>query len=234
MNHIVTIDGPAGAGKSSVAKDIARQLKYQYIDTGAMYRAMALQAMRKKIPIQNEKKLLTHLKSTKISFKNKKNINCIFVNGKEETQAIRSPEATHGSSAIAVHKGIRKMLVKKQQDMGRAGGVVMEGRDIGTVVFPQARFKFYLDASPLERARRRYKELKAKNMPANLNKIAASIKERDQRDSARQTSPLRPAADAVIIDTTPLSQKQVCQAILCHIDNVKKLMKKHETTDRHG
>jgi cytidylate kinase len=213
-NRVIAIDGPAGAGKSTIAKEVARSLNYRYIDTGAMYRAVAWKALNRGISLEAPESLTRLAKNTRIRFSQENGALRVFVDGEDVAHRIRTQKTTRATSVLAAIKGVRRVLRQRQREMGRQGGIVMEGRDIGTAVFPDADFKFYLDASPLERARRRYKELRAKNKRVSLQAIADAIRRRDQRDRARGASPLKAAPDAVVVDTTDLSQHEVSKLIL--------------------
>mgnify|MGYP001612904449 FL=1 len=214
---VVAIDGPAGAGKSTIAKIVARVLGYLYIDTGAMYRAITWKAMVNKIDLRDERKIVEMSKKTDIKLAQSDDKLKIFVDGKNVSEKIRSENVTKNTNTIAAIQGVRKILRDKQRLLGRNGGVVMEGRDIGTAVFPAAEKKFYLDAKPKERAIRRWKELKAKGKRVLLKKIAEAIRRRDYRDIHRGISPLKKAKDAIVIDSTSLTQKLVAQKILDRI-----------------
>ena len=210
---IVTIDGPAGTGKSSTARSLARCLGVEFLDTGAMYRAAAWAALRAGVPLDNEAALLRVAGRTRFDFTD----GATRVDGQDVAGAIRTPEVAGAASAIAVRPRLRKILVDRQRRMGRGGGVVMEGRDVGTVVFPRAPVKFFLDATPEERARRRWKELRAKGAAPRLGEILRSIRERDERDRTRAASPLRAAADAVVIDTTGYTLAEVGGLMLAEV-----------------
>ena len=224
---IIAIDGPAGAGKSTIAKIVAKKIKYLYIDTGAMYRAITWKAMVNKIDLRDEKKIVEMSKETSIKLVQSDPLRRsvseasdklkIFVDGKNVSEKIRSENVTKNTNTIAAIQGVRKILRDKQRLLGRNGGVVMEGRDIGTAVFPDAEKKFYLDAKPKERAVRRWKELKAKGKKVSLKKIAEAIKRRDYRDRHRGISPLKKAKDAIVIDSTGMTLKQVAENILSGI-----------------
>ncbi len=211
---VVAIDGPAGAGKSTIAKIVARELGYLYIDTGAMYRAITWKTMANKIDLCDEKKIVEMSKKTDIKLVQSDDKLKIFVDGKNVSEKIRSENVTKNTNTIAAIQGVRKILRDKQRLLGKNGGVVMEGRDIGTAVFPDTEKKFYLDAKPKERAVRRWKELKANGKRVSLKKIAQAIRRRDYRDRHRGISPLKKAKDAIVIDSTSLTQKLVAQKIL--------------------
>ena len=203
MKNIIAIDGPAGAGKSTIAKSLAQELAYLYIDTGAMYRAVAYQALQNDVDLADEAKL------AQIAARLQDGENLIFLNGQNVTREIRLPEVSAAASPVSAVAQVREYMVPKQRELAARGRVVLDGRDIGTVVLPQADCKIYLTASLDERAERRYKELLAKGLPADLNEVRQDIDERDYRDMHRETSPLRQAEDAVYLDTTGLSIEDV-------------------------
>ncbi len=214
QKHIViAIDGPAGAGKSTVARMVARRFSLLYIDSGAMYRAVAWKALKEKVDIADESAVAELATNMTIELKPAGEITRVFADGEEITQAIRTPEVTDASSRVATISAVRKTMVKQQQAMARISGVVMEGRDIGTVVFPDTPFKFYLDASAEERARRRKKDLEQAGHRVKLEELKREVLERDERDMTRSTAPLRKVEDALSIDTTDMSIEQVVQAI---------------------
>lgn len=214
--NVVAIDGPAGAGKSTIAKIVAKKLGYLYLDTGAMYRAVTWNALRQKADFHDPKLLTRIAKQTKIEFvqDHKKKLLQVFVNGEEITQKIRTEKVSRHTNAAASVPGVRTILRNQQRRIGQNENIVMEGRDIGTAVFPKAEIKFYLDASPMERAKRRYKELKARGKKVSLEHIAHAIAQRDYRDKHRSASPLKKAADAIVIDSTRMTLKQVADHIL--------------------
>ena len=211
---VITIDGPAGAGKTTIAKIVSRKVGYNYIDTGAMYRAISWKTFRKKIDLRAKKELINMVKHTKIELKNRAGTVRIHLDGKDVTNKIRSKRVTEGASILATIPEVRKELVKIQRILGSSGGIVMEGRDIGTVVFPKADYKFYLDASIKERAVRRYKELKTRGEKGDLAELEKAILSRDRRDRTRGVAPLRIAPDAIVIDSTDMSKKEVVEFIL--------------------
>lgn len=211
---IVAIDGPAGAGKSTVAKGVADKLGYLYIDTGAMYRAIAWTVLKAGVSISDQKAVVAQAMRTDVSLATIEGEQHVFANGEDISQAIRTPEATRASSPVSAIPGVRKRLVDLQRKMASEGGVVMEGRDIGTVVFPNAEVKVFLTASAAERARRRVEQMKAMGLEADIERVAAEMRERDLRDSSRATAPLVQAADAVLLDTDGLSVEQVIDAIV--------------------
>ena len=207
---VVAIDGPAGAGKSTIAKRLAARLGFTYIDTGAMYRAVALWAVRQGVAFDD----MHRMEQLAIAAGIQLSAGRILLNGEDVTEAIRTPEVSNGASKIAVIPGVRRAMVAKQRDIGRRTSVVMEGRDIGTVVFPDASVKVYLDANPDERVRRRLEELRARGEEMPEASLAAQMKERDQRDSTRSDAPLAQAPDAIYLDSTPLNLDEVEEAIL--------------------
>lgn len=210
---IVAIDGPAGAGKSSVAQMVAERLGYVYIDTGAMYRAVAWKVIQNGIPTSDHAKITALANKIEIRFE-RGEVQRIFADDEDVTDAIRTAEATRLSSPVSAIRGVRNRLVELQRKMGEDGGVVMEGRDIGTVVFPHAQVKVFLTASASERARRRTEQLQAMGVEADRSLIETEIAERDLRDSSRKHAPLKQAQDAVLIETDPMTLEQVADAIV--------------------
>jgi cytidylate kinase len=216
---IIAIDGPAGAGKSTVAKHLAAHFGLLNLETGAMYRAFALKALRSGVDPDGAVALERLAGSTAISLEATPSGNRVLLDGEDVTGSIRDAEVTQGASKVSVHPVIRSWMVDLQREMGRAGGVVMEGRDIGTVVFPDADIKFFLDASPEARSQRRYEQasgpVAAESVPAGFSQEAVTreLRERDDRDRNRAQSPLRPAPDAVIVDSTFLTLDEVLERI---------------------
>ncbi len=207
---MVAIDGPAGAGKSTIAKRLAGRLGFTYIDTGAMYRAVALWALRRGVGFED----MHRLEQLAVAAEIELGPGTISLNGEDVTEAIRTSEVSNGASKIAVIPGVRRAMVAKQRAIGERTSVVMEGRDIGTVVFPDAEVKVFLDANPPERVRRRLEELRAKGEEVAESALAAQMKERDLRDSTRSDAPLSQAPDAIYLDSTPLAIEEVEEAIL--------------------
>lgn len=208
---VIAIDGPSGAGKSTVARAVAARLGLPYIESGAMYRAVALLALETGTALEDAAALGEIAARAEFRFETSAQGNRLWLGGREVTEAIRSPEVTRAASIVSTHAVVRTHLVERQRELAAAGGVVMEGRDIGTVVFPEADVKVFLDASPEVRAQRRWKEQEStRDAGATLREIS----ERDQRDRSREASPLMPAADAIRIDTTPLSIDAVTEKIL--------------------
>jgi cytidylate kinase len=210
----IAIDGPSGAGKSTVARTLATRLGYVYIDTGAMYRSVALRVKEKGICPEDELALNQLALSLHIRFVTEEEQARVFCDGEDITEAIRTPEISRLASSISKRKGVRKALVKMQRKMGREGGVILEGRDIGTVVFPDADVKFYLDAESDERVRRRYDEMIEKGVKVDLKEIEEELVQRDYNDMHRIYSPLKKANDAVLIDSTHRSVEEVVEEMV--------------------
>lgn len=218
---IIAIDGPAGAGKSTIARAVADRLGYVYIDTGAMYRAVAAKVIECGVSPSDSAAITALAGKLDIRFAKEGGEQRLRVDGEDLTETIRTPEATRLSSPVSAIQGVRKRMVELQRRMGEEGGVVMEGRDIGTVVFPNAEVKVFLTASASERARRRTEQLREKGLEAEVEKVAAEIKERDLRDSTRRHAPLKQAPDAVLIDTDNMTPEQVAEAVVTvHNDRV--------------
>jgi len=209
QQFIIAIDGPSGAGKSTVAKLLAKRMRYTYIDTGAMYRAVALKAKEKGVRTEDESALARLAASLRIAFVGKNAEDRVLCNGEDITEMIRSPDISLLASDISTKASVREILVGMQRKMGGEGGVVLEGRDIGTVVFPNAEVKFYLDADPNERARRRFEELIGKGIPVSFEETLEEVVQRDRNDTSRSVAPLRKAKDAIVIDSTDLSVEEV-------------------------
>ena len=212
MSHtklVVTIDGPAGAGKSTVAKTLARRLGYSLLDTGAIYRSVALVARRAGVPWEDAARLAEVARDLAIEFKFVGDTNSVFLNGEDVSTAIRTPEISQGASQVSAHGPVRAALLDLQRRLGAEGGVVVEGRDTGTVVFPHADRKFFLSATDHERARRRVEELRLAGKPVEHADTLREIRERDHRDSSRDVAPMKAADDAVIIDSSAMSVAEV-------------------------
>ena len=210
-NPIIAIDGPAGSGKSTVSRIAASKLNYLYMDTGAMYRALTYKALKKKLDLTDEKGLTNLAKKTSIKLmKNGK----VLVDDSDVTKAIRDPEITKNVFYIARAPGVREHMVTLQRKIGKDGGVVVEGRDITTVVFPNAEKQIYLDASAKERAVRRNKELKSCGYGSTLKEVEKELHSRDKHDMERKVAPLRIAENAAVIDTTNMNIEEVVQVIL--------------------
>lgn len=206
---VVTIDGPAGAGKSTVARRLARRLGYRLLDTGAIYRAVALGALRSGVALDDEPRLAAIARDLDIDFRFEGDTNRVLVAGEDVSAAIRTPEASQGASKVSAWPAVRAALLDLQRRLGGSGGVVVEGRDTGTVVFPGAGAKFFLTASDEERARRRMEELVAAGKPAELAEVLREIRERDARDAGRDVAPMRAADDAVLVDSSTMSLEEV-------------------------
>ncbi len=210
----IAIDGPSGAGKSTVARSLAEQLGYIYIDTGAMYRSVAFRVKERGISPEDEWALTQLASSLHIVFSTEEGLTRIFCNGEEITSAIRTPEISRLASSISKQKGVREALVKMQREMGKEGGIVLEGRDIGTVVFPDAEVKFYLDAERDERARRRYHEMLEKGVKVDFKETQEELVQRDHHDMSRIHSPLKRADGAFLIDSTHRSVEEVVEEMV--------------------
>jgi cytidylate kinase len=209
---VVAIDGPAGSGKSTIAKRVAAKLGFLYIDTGAMYRAVGLWALRAKIPLDDMHRLEELAKEAAIELRS--NPAQVRLNGEDVTEAIRTPEVSDAASRSSATPGVRRALVEKQRQMGSITSVVMEGRDIGTVVFPDADVKVFLDAEPSVRGGRRLKELQEKGQSPSADEVLKELDARDHRDRNRPDSPLMQAPDALFVDTTEMSIEEVERTIL--------------------
>jgi cytidylate kinase len=212
---IIAIDGPAGSGKSSVAKMIALRLRFKHIDTGAMYRAVAWKAGELGLNLADPDAVAAMAEKLDIKLFPGETGQKILVDGEDVTARLKTEAVGKGAATVAAQARVREILVAKQRAIGKNGGVVMDGRDIGTVVFPEADRKFFLDADPRERGRRRYEELKAANNPGvDLEAIIRQVIERDQEDRNRAVSPLKQADDAVLVDTTHLAIEDVVQRMI--------------------
>lgn len=210
----VAIDGPSGAGKSTVAQRAAERLGYLYVDSGAMYRVVALCAEEQRIAPGDVSHLVEMTRALRIDFENIPGSVRVSVDGRDVSEPIRAPRISQAASVVATLPEVRRLLVAQQQRIGQAGGVVMEGRDIGTVVFPDAELKLYLDASPQVRAERRFEQQQALGIPTSLEETRAEVRQRDLRDLQRQASPLRRAPDAVYLDTTALTADEVVEVVV--------------------
>ncbi|HUH67256.1 MAG TPA: (d)CMP kinase [Syntrophales bacterium] len=213
-NFVVTIDGPAGAGKSTVSKALARELSAIYLDTGAIYRAFAFQVLAEGILPDDEEKLAELCSRIKIYLKNIDSTLHVFVNGKNVTQEIRSENIGLIASAVSAVPAVRERLLSVQRDAAGQGGLVADGRDMGTVVFPDARYKFFLDADQEERVRRRFKEIRAQGLDADCKKIALDLAVRDRQDTERSIAPLKPAHGAIVIDSTNMSVQEIVRKMI--------------------
>ena len=212
---VVAIDGPSGAGKSTAGRALAAQLGYTYIDTGAMYRALALKASRAGVSLDSEEALAALCRASSIQLMD--GGRRVLLDGQDVTAEVRSREISRASSLVSIHPGVRGEMVARQRGLGRDGGVVLDGRDIGTAVFPDAEVKFYLDANPGERAQRRLAELRATGSDASFDVVEREVRERDYTDSHRAESPLVRAWDALALDTTRLSREEVVERLLAAV-----------------
>jgi len=208
---IIAIDGPAGAGKSTIASRLARKLGYVNLESGAMYRALALRAIEWDASFDDEATLLKMAQDSNITLDRCIGGNRVLLNGKDVSARIRERDVTEAASKVSVHPTVREWMVARQREMGAGGGVVMEGRDIGTKVFPDADLKIFLDADPVIREQRRLDQQRAKGAPAQA--MAAELRERDRRDRTRAASPLVAAEDAVVLDSTDMSEDDVLSRI---------------------
>ncbi len=211
---IIAIDGPAGSGKSTTARLLASKLGYIYLDTGAMYRAFTLKVLRQGIDLCDEPALSRLARQTDIRLEPGKNNLRVFLDGEDVTEKIRTPEIDRAISLVSQVKGVRERMVELQRKLGKAGGIVAEGRDIGTVVFPNADVKIFLIASPEARAERRLKDLTAQGIQVSVDEVLADIQRRDELDSNRAISPLKKAEDAIELDTSTLTIPRQVEAIL--------------------
>jgi cytidylate kinase len=224
----VAIDGPAGAGKSTVAKEVARSLGYSLVDTGAIYRSVALLASRQGVVWDNDAGLEPIVKSLAITFEFQDGVNRVFLEGEDVTDAIRTNDISRGAAAVSGRPLVRAGLLELQRRLAGEGGAVLEGRDIGTVVFPEAPIKFFLDASDEERARRRYEELLARGDNPDYNEVLRDLRDRDNQDRGRQWAPLRAADDAVHLDSTSLAVDEVIRTI---VEAVRRLESSDDASD---
>ncbi len=211
---VIAIDGPSGVGKSTVARRVAERLGYLFVDSGAMYRAVALAAQEQGLDLHHAEAVAACAAGLQINLEKAGESVHVRLDGRDVTEAIRQPAVSHGSSVIAVIPAVREQLVAQQQRIGIEGGIVMEGRDIGSVVFPHAELKVFLDASPEERARRRYQQQIGQGIPSSMEKTRHEVEERDRRDRGRAVSPLVQAPDAVYLDSTALMPDEVVDVIV--------------------
>lgn len=220
-NRIIAIDGPAGSGKSTVAKALAKRLGFLYVDTGAMYRAITLKAIKEKVSLVDEQGLVNVAERANIQLVMQRNYLKVILDGKDVSRDIRRQALTEKVYLVARTKGVRAQMVKKQRSLAKgANGAVLEGRDIGTVVFPNAKYKFYLDAKFKERIRRRFKELQLMGQKIDAEDIAKDIRSRDRSDLTREIAPLAKAKDAIYIDTTDLGIEEVTDRISCFLTSI--------------
>jgi len=215
---IIAIDGPVGSGKSTLARRVAALMGYTYIDTGAMYRSVALKAQRRGVPLEASKDLASLASETRIDLRQQnpaaEGPQQVLLDGEDVTALIRSPEVAQAASKVAMVAGVRKVLVAEQRRAGELGGVVMEGRDIGSVVFPDAQLKIFLTASPEIRAERRWREHQQKGDAIDLARTLEEVHERDRRDRERASSPLVRAKDSIVVDSTAMEAEEVARLVL--------------------
>ncbi len=214
MIHNIAIDGPAGAGKSTIAKKVAKELSCVYVDTGAMYRAMALYLLRQKVSKENTSEIGTTCQNADITIEYQDGVQIVLLNGENVNEFLRTEEVGNMASVSSAVPEVRQKLLNLQRKLAATMSVVMDGRDIGTTILPDAEVKIYLTASSLTRARRRYLELQEKGIDCNLEEIQKDIEERDERDMNRTVSPLKQAEDAVLVDSSDMTIEQVVSHIL--------------------
>ncbi len=219
---IIAIDGPAGAGKSTTAKIVAARLGYQYLDTGAMYRALTFYSLTNNIPASETEKLTQIASDMIIEFETTEELNKVYLNSQDITSEIRTPEVTRAVSEISAIKGVRRAMVAKQRKIGKAGSIVAEGRDTTTIVFPDAELKIYLDASVEQRAERRLLDMSKQGVNTTLKEQKDDLIRRDNFDSHREHSPLTKSPDAMIVDTTRLTIEEQVDEIISKVNSVIK------------
>lgn len=217
MGIVIAIDGPAGAGKSTTAKEVARRLGFTYVDTGAMYRAVTLATLEKDLSVEDDSGIAALAATADIEFRWIDTTHHTYLNGRDVTREIRSAEVAERVSPVSAIPGVRKVLVDRQREMRRQADIVMEGRDIGTNVFPDAEFKFFLQADLAVRARRRIKDYQKIGQELNQDQIIRELRQRDQIDSSREHSPLKRADDAIIVDTTHLKFSEQVDYIVNYV-----------------
>jgi CMP/dCMP kinase len=211
---IIAIDGPVGSGKSTVARRVAEMLGYTHLDSGAMYRAVGLKALRHGVPLESPERMSKLAETARIDLVPRDGRLLVLLDGEDVTDAIRAPEVSHAASVAAVIPGVRHPMVAEQRRAGEQGGVVMEGRDIGSVVFPHADLKIFLDASPEVRAVRRQRELEERGEPRDFEMVLTEVHQRDRRDREREMSPLVRATDAVVVDNTAMDAEETARVIV--------------------
>ena len=213
MSYNIAIDGPAGAGKSTIAKAVAKKMKLIYVDTGSMYRALALFMLREKVDLQDTESIIKKCGEADVTIRYEDGVQVVLLNGENVNAFLRTEEVGNAASTISPIPEVRKKLVELQRKLASESDCIMDGRDIGTCVLPEAQVKIYLTASSEVRAKRRYDELAAKGESCDLNQIKADIEERDYRDMHREISPLKQAPDAILVDTSDMSIEQVIEKI---------------------
>jgi cytidylate kinase len=215
---VIAIDGPSGAGKSTAGRAVAQRLGYVFLDTGAMYRALALAALRAGVPLDDEAAVASLAARLRLDLEPG---GAVLLDGEDVTSALRTQPVGAAASRVSVHPSVRRLMVARQREMGQAGGVVMDGRDIGTAVFPDADVKFYVDAHPRQRATRRHEELAQRGLASDLDTIEREIRARDHADSTRAESPLTRAPDAIHLDTTELGLDEVVRRMLSAVEALR-------------
>jgi CMP/dCMP kinase len=218
--YVVTIDGPSGAGKGSLALRVAQELGFHILDSGAIYRLAALQALRQQVDLSDEAAVLSAISQMKISFTTGDELTIPHLDGEDVSTQIREEKTAASASVIAAYGSIRDQLLQTQRDFFQPPGLVADGRDMGTIVFPDAKIKLYLHASAEQRAKRRYKQLIDMGLSANMVDLQKEIEIRDERDQNRTVSPLVPATDAVVVDSSMMDQGQVFELVMDHIRTV--------------
>jgi cytidylate kinase len=222
---VIAIDGPAGAGKSTLAAHLARRFGFLNLETGAMYRALALKAIERDLPCDDEAALLDLAEYTRLALEPQAEGNRVFLDGVDVSRRVRDTDVTAAASKVSVHPGLRAWMVEQQRKLGQRGGVVMEGRDIGTAVFPDAEVKIFLDAAPEVRGNRRYRQQGPEENKVTEESVVRELRERDERDRNRTESPLRPAPDAVVLDSTSMTLAEVLacaeEIVRSHVEAAK-------------
>ncbi len=218
--YIITVDGPSGSGKGSLALRLAKHLGFHILDSGAIYRLAALRALDQGVELEDPDQVVAAIKDMQISFQSGPELTIPYLDGRDVSEQIRSEAAGSAASIVAAYPQVRDQLLKLQRDFFQSPGLVADGRDMGTVVFPAAKIKIFLHASAEERAKRRYKQLINMGLSANIDDLLSEIEARDERDRNRSVSPMVPASDAVIVDSSMMDLDQVFELVLSHIEDV--------------